>query len=398
MAMKRKLCRTLSTNTVAVLIAIIVCASLLVYTHQQSLFKNTTTVSTSPLGLPHPPHSSASPDPPTEKQKLLYPTIHDHHQTSWKGLYTRLGSNLSFDDDLCQSSAFLKPKQSVPITDRCPNVLIVGARKAGTTSLYQYLSQHPDFAGIRLDWGYTAGETWFFSSQFSLKDLDSYLDNFSSQQGKQTGESTVDYLVNCLVPQRVTRVCKTLPKIIVLLRNPVTRFVSNFNMRVSLIDNDSPYELFDQTYTISRTINVEIQEFKSHLKTAEVSLQSPLNDWDKMRCLFSETKSMIFEGVYHVHLLNWLCSYPRDKILILQSEEFYKKPALVMMDVLSFLGLRLLEEEHLREITSQVYNKGNYSSAPKHRLHSYERTKLKEVYQDYNKHLSTLLNWKELQW
>ena len=59
--------------------------------------------------------------------------------------------------------------------------LIVGARKGGTTSLYQWLSAHPRAVGYGLDLGAEAGELQFFNhdgffaGETPLLDRDSYL-------------------------------------------------------------------------------------------------------------------------------------------------------------------------------------------------------------------------------
>ena len=310
---------------------------------------------------------------------------------------TRIGSNLTVTN--CPTEP-AQQQQQPGITETCPQVLIIGARKGGTTSLYQYLSTHPDFNGIRLDRGPMTGETWYFSSQFSITGIKSYLDLFNESNGRMTGEATVDYLVNCNVPQRVIKVCKVLPKIIILLRDPVFRFLSNFHMRIALIrlqgkNNDSSYLNFDETRSISSVVNEEIREFKSHLKQANLLLNDIEKNWQKANCLFKQAKNMVHEGAYYVHLQNWLCSYPRNKIMIINSEQFFSSPQVVMNEVLQFLDLKSM---NFSSTTAVVHNKGMYSSAARHQLHSYAKNKLSQLYQPFNQALIKLLEWDELQW
>jgi hypothetical protein len=80
-----------------------------------------------------------------------------------------------------------------------PAFLIIGAQKAGTSSLFRYLSQHPD---IRLpkrkelhffDVKYENGTDWY-EEQFPASSLLS---------GQITGEASPFYLFHPLVPERV---------------------------------------------------------------------------------------------------------------------------------------------------------------------------------------------------
>lgn len=110
--------------------------------------------------------------------------------------------------------------------DRCkPSVFIIGARKGGTTSLYHYLSAHPSFKPAR------SKEIHFLSSRFS-KGTNWYARHFPVSEDCQasgfvTGEASVSYLSSCEAPQRLSAFCDALgikPKIVVLLRNPVSVF------------------------------------------------------------------------------------------------------------------------------------------------------------------------------
>ena len=223
------------------------------------------------------------------------------------------------------------------------------------------------------------------------------MDLFNESNGRMTGEATVDYFVNCNVPERVMKVCRHLPKVVILLRDPVSRFVSNFHMRLAL-RGKGPYQAINETHTISRTINKEVRKFKSGLKRNKVSVKSIRKDWTKMRCLFREAKNLVHEGVYYVHMMNWICSYPRDKILVLNSEQFFDTPGEVMRTVFDFLGLRELSLSELQNTTAVVHNKGRYSSAARHKLGTFERNKLSQLYHLFNRALFELLDWDAVQW
>ena len=119
-----------------------------------------------------------------------------------------------------------------------PNFLILGTAKAGTTSLYHYLSQHPRiFMSVPKEPKFFAceGETGIFNgpgdrefNRHVVTDIDSYCRLFESAQHKKAlGEATPIYLYCPRVPERIQ---KYTPKaqMFAILRNPVDRAYSSF--------------------------------------------------------------------------------------------------------------------------------------------------------------------------
>jgi hypothetical protein len=101
------------------------------------------------------------------------------------------------------------------------------AMKAGTTSLYHYLVQHPCIAPARNK------ELRFFDHRFHTYGLDWYWRRFPSvwEQKRvgarlgckiKTGEASPYYLMHPHAPRRVKKVLPQV-KLIVVLRNPVDR-------------------------------------------------------------------------------------------------------------------------------------------------------------------------------
>ena len=99
--------------------------------------------------------------------------------------------------------------------------MIVGFAKSGTSSLYQYLKQHPKIFG---PW---TKEPHFFSYGYN-KGLDHYRKNFRFHKDSMHFESSTDYIV---YPEIFKRIKKYNPKMkfIVCLRNPVEQVYSSFN-------------------------------------------------------------------------------------------------------------------------------------------------------------------------
>ena len=103
-----------------------------------------------------------------------------------------------------------------------PDYLVIGAQKAGTTSLYRYMISHPmirpasDKQVHYFDFNYDKPFDWY-RSQFPA----------GSGNGLVTGEATPYYIFH---PDAARRVRLVLPdvKIVALLRNPIDRACSHY--------------------------------------------------------------------------------------------------------------------------------------------------------------------------
>jgi hypothetical protein len=111
-----------------------------------------------------------------------------------------------------------------------PDFVIVGAMRAGTSSLYKYLDSHPETAAsLRKEVGY-------FSPNFGLGEA-WYRSHFPARRPFVTPrvafEATPHYLSDPCVPERLRA---TLPdaKIVVVLREPIERAASDHNLWVNL--------------------------------------------------------------------------------------------------------------------------------------------------------------------
>lgn len=101
-----------------------------------------------------------------------------------------------------------------------PNFLVIGAAKAGTTSLYHYLNQHPQI------YMSPRKETYFFMS--SNNELENYKALFKEANGEiAIGEATPLYLYNKKSPELIKN-CLPQVKLIIVLRDPVDRAYSHF--------------------------------------------------------------------------------------------------------------------------------------------------------------------------
>ena len=306
---------------------------------------------------------------------------------------TRLGSQLHFDLRSCPPGSTMtdtKTQNTSPLFSDCPTLFVVGARKGGTTSMIQYMSKHEDFEAAQLN-GPKVGEIFFFCNKVwepTQKQWNWYKSKFP--QNVMSGESSVTYLVHCQVPQRIFRSCGKQAKIVILLRNPVDRFVSNFLMRVKVKDKFYGPKYHEKT-SIESVMEDELKLY--HSKISNISFPNVQQGWQNMMCRFLPTESMIFEGMYYVHLLNWMCNFPAQNIMIINSEGFFSNTSVVLSQVMQFLGLHPLEQEKLKEIASVTYNPGKHHVPRHQQLSKRDRQKLNKVFEPFNIALFQLLNW-----
>lgn len=108
-----------------------------------------------------------------------------------------------------------------------PDFVGVGTMKSGTTWWWSILTSHPDIAvppGMRL---YLAKETHFFDRYGQVEDIDpaSYFRYFPRPEGCIVGEWTPRYMYDFWTPPML-RATVPSAKLLVLLRDPLQRFVS----------------------------------------------------------------------------------------------------------------------------------------------------------------------------
>ena len=313
-----------------------------------------------------------------------------------KGTLTRYGTNLKLNSRCPEGSLMTSAKadayrHSKGKTNKCPKVFIIGAKKGGTTSLYQYLSMHPNFKGIRINNSKWVGETFYFAQKYGKVSLNSYLHQFP--KGKMSGDASVDNLLHCKASVRILKTCGgNNVKIIVLLRHPIQRYVSNFMMRVT----GGTYQQHSNSSSIHDQLMFDIKLLKKRLNGRPVPHRA--SEWSRLLCLFECCQNILYEGFYYAFVMNWLCNFPKENILFVNSEEMFWRPALILKQVLDFVGLRPLNDEVLYEITSHVYNKGVKPFLPQHHISPSDQELLLSYYSSFNDGILDLLSWQEIDW
>ena len=239
--------------------------------------------------------------------------------------------------------------------------VIAGAQRCGTTVLDEYLRQHPRIA---MPW--TGKELHFFDrgKYFRAQPVDyrPYHANFAIRKpGQLRGEATPIYMYWLPAFARLASYHPGL-KIIVLLRNPITRAYSHWNKE--------------------RVGGREALSFLDALRAEpeRARAASPLQD---------RTGSYIDRGFYSRQLARLWQHFPRNQTLILQSTALDADPAKTLEQIGSFLGL-----EPFPPVTARVANAKQYDRP----MLPHEWAYVAEIYSREIRDLEQLLGWDCASW
>ena len=194
-----------------------------------------------------------------------------------------------------------------------PNFFIVGAAKAGTTSLHAYLNSHPQVFMSAVK------EPHYFADFEVSPELDNFLpvirsrreyhDLFRNSDGYiAVGEASPSYLCD---PRAAERIKSAIPtaKIIISLRNPVDRAYSHYLMEFNRGTETLPFE--------------EALDFDLHRRES---------GWGKS-AQYTEL------GLYANQVRSFLNEFGRDQVLIILFEDLVHDTKGTMQQVARFLGI-----------------------------------------------------------
>ena len=181
--------------------------------------------------------------------------------------------------------------------------LIIGAQKAGTSSLMRFLERTPEYFFVAKQ------ECHFWSRDYKYNKPDGfaqYLANFSQARPNQiVGEKSPSYLASDKVAARIAQQFPKM-KIIAILRDPADRAYSAYlhGLRIGSLPK-------------SMSFGEVIRNFKELQKV-------PYGD-------------VISQGFYAKNLKSYYEQFPREQILIIDFAEMVASPNKVLREVLEFL-------------------------------------------------------------
>ena len=209
-----------------------------------------------------------------------------------------------------------------------PDFLVIGTKRGGTTSLFNYLLMHPGILGL---FPQSRGKksTDFFFKEFhrggawyrSHFHTEGYRRGLRKSLGYRPvgGEASPYYVWDPRIAGKVRRTAPDV-KAILLLRNPVERAWSHYLER--------------------RENGVEPLSFAEALAAEEVRTAGELERMSADPDYYSEAHDWYTyraRGIYLPQIRNWRASFPDDQLLILRSEDMYADVQSVFDQVCGFL-------------------------------------------------------------
>jgi hypothetical protein len=200
-----------------------------------------------------------------------------------------------------------------------PNLFIVGAAKCGTTSLYYYLSQHPEVFNCPVK------EPNHFITQFQIDSLYGNLKQYKKLWSSYLGLSKYlalysnakSFRITCDASVNYLRYAKEIAgkikefndeaKIIIILRNPVDRLFSHYHHSVR---DGSITETFENLLT-----------------------------FEEQYCKMENNSRYSYKknGLYYHNVKHYLDIFGQDKVLILFNEDLESNPQKLLSKVCDFL-------------------------------------------------------------
>jgi hypothetical protein len=217
-----------------------------------------------------------------------------------------------------------------------PKFLIIGTQKGGTVALRKYLARHQNIVPAKKkeigyfdqDILYSRGDSWYHG-HFPLP----------HRLGRRgvTFEATPEYLYYPKAAQRIFSYDPGL-KLIVLLREPIDRAFSAWNMFRTL-----RLEHPDYLRAILPECDQILRETISQMLSRDSFPEFDEAVREEIDGMLSEGSALepgyVRRGLYHEQLLRFLKYFAREQILVLDSARLKRDLGNVLPEVVQFLGL-----------------------------------------------------------
>lgn len=237
-----------------------------------------------------------------------------------------------------------------------PSFLIIGAQKAGTSALFSALSEHPKIippAKKELDF-FSKDELFARGSRY-------YMDQFPGKpwlgQNQITFEASPSYLDAKDAPRRINDLLPKV-KIIIILRDPVRRAFSAWNMFRLFKDDPNHGHLYDPR-SFDDAVNDELQK------------------------KVDDARRYIARGIYADNVKRYLETFEQQRVLILPYPLYLNAPDKMLAKICEFLGLD--EFEAKSSASTITANKRPYD-------HSMNPEMKEFLYRHYTPHMHDLFD------
>lgn len=221
--------------------------------------------------------------------------------------------------------------------------VIGGTQKGGTTALDTFLREHPQISMAKKKEVHFFDNERFFRGEPKFQNYHSFFDfNFKSY-GVVVGESTPIYMYWQRAPERIFQYNQNV-KWIILLRNPVERAFSHWNMQ--------------------RNRGIDRLDFLAAIENEKKRGKKSLPYQQR---LFS----YVDRGFYSRQLRRIFDFFPKNQVLVQKSEDLRERPNQVLRNIGRFLGI-----DEPKEIKPKIIHSRPYSRT----MSSRERKVLESIY------------------
>ncbi|KDO27481.1 hypothetical protein SPRG_20332 [Saprolegnia parasitica CBS 223.65] len=287
-----------------------------------------------------------------------------------------------------------------------PSFCIIGAQKAGTTSLYDYITQHDLVVPANrkethyLDWRFDPKLPPIETPEGQAAHLAMYqrffrMDILGPCPSVLSGEATPSYLLGGSVVIQRFQALMPGAKILATLRNPVDRAFSHYNMTADPVGN--PEQLKNRGHhalggkSFEQVVDAEIAELQALGVHPDMSFEEFDRVYLQTRLSFTHGgHSFIGRGLYALQLKGWFEAFPKDQLHIVNMDDMKTSTGLhaVMQDVFAFLELPPYTIEDSSAKNTRAYGA----------LHPDTRARLQAFYAPFNEALADLLGRRSFAW
>lgn len=249
-----------------------------------------------------------------------------------------------------------------------PSFLMVGASRAGTTSLFRALSEHPQVfrpavnKGVRyFDLNFARGRAWY-DGHFPLRATAAA----ATPQGTTpvAFEASGYYLYHPLAPQRIADQLAGV-KVVAMLRDPVERAFSAWKHETARGFEWEPFE---------RSLDLEEERLRGEVHRMELD--------PTYESFCHRHHSHRSRGEYADQLERYLACLPQEDVHVILSEDFFRKPAETYAELLAFLGLAAYEPARFDQ----------HNARPSEPMPADTRRRLEHHFAPHNERLERLLH------
>lgn len=242
-----------------------------------------------------------------------------------------------------------------------PDFIIIGAQKAGTSALFDMLNQHQHIMGSnKKEIHYFSNDEW--STKKKYHSYHSYFP-LPHQHTAETKlfEATPIYLFHPGVAARLHEYNDKL-KLIVLLRNPVSRAYSAWNMYHQNF-KDGPLQQLHDPRSFSEAVTHELANIDS-------------SDY------YVDRRSYVKRAIYADQIENYLKYFPKNQLLFIESNQLHQNHESALKKIQAFIGvpceaLPLKESHQAKRAKSEEYQS--------------EEAKLRSFYKPHNERLYAIV-------